>query len=100
MTHGPIQVAYIVYKSFMTYRSGVYQKHFYETQPEGGHAVKILGWGTESGTDYWLVANSWGPDWGLDGYFKIRRGNNACGIERMGPPFAGLPAVGPNELVV
>ncbi|CAH1376875.1 unnamed protein product, partial [Tenebrio molitor] len=26
----------------------------------GRHAVKILGWGTEDGTPYWLVANSWG----------------------------------------
>lgn len=25
----------------------------------GGHAVKIIGWGTEGGQDYWLVANSW-----------------------------------------
>jgi cathepsin B len=31
----------------------------------GGHAVKIIGWGTESGVDYWLVANSWNVHWGL-----------------------------------
>lgn len=30
----------------------------------GGHAVKILGYGVESGEKYWLVANSWNPDWG------------------------------------
>lgn len=100
MTNGPIQVAYIVYKSFMSYTSGVYQKHWYEILPEGGHAVKILGWGTEAQVDYWLVANSWGPDWGLEGYFKIRRGNNACGIEKMGPPYAGLPAVDEAQVVV
>ena len=33
----------------------------------GGHAIKILGWGSESGTPYWLVANSWNPDWGDKG---------------------------------
>ena len=33
----------------------------------GGHAIKIMGWGTESGDDYWLVANSWNPDWGNQG---------------------------------
>merc|ERR1719353_2385568 len=63
MTNGPIQVAFMVYKSFMTYTSGVYQKHFWELMPEGGHAVKIVGWGTDHGLfgkkDYWLVANSW-----------------------------------------
>ena len=47
----------------------------------GGHAIRILGWGTESGTDYWLVANSWNADWGDQGFFKIRRGVDECGIE-------------------
>merc|ERR1719343_1224638 len=93
MTHGPIQVAFKVFKSFMTYKSGVYQKHFWEILPEGGHAVKIVGWGVENGVDYWLVANSWNTTWGLDGFFKIKRGSNACGIESMGPPYAGMPAI-------
>jgi len=92
MTNGPIQVAFKVYKSFMSYKSGVYQKSFWEFTPEGGHAVKFTGWGTEDGSDYWLVANSWGTGWGLDGFFKISRGNNECGIETMGPPYAGLYA--------
>merc|ERR1712032_1620465 len=82
MTNGPVQVAFKVYKSFMTYKSGVYSKHFWELLPEGGHAVKIVGWGEESvkgffgtkTTPYWLVANSWNTSWGLDGYFKIKRG--------------------------
>jgi len=78
----------------MSYKSGVYTKHFWELLPEGGHAVKIVGWGTDSGTAYWLVANSWGTTWGLDGFFKIKRGTNECGIEQSGPPYAGLPAVG------
>jgi len=33
-------------------------------QELGGHAVKMFGWGTEDGKDYWLVANSWNEDWG------------------------------------
>ena len=55
----------------------------------GGHAIKILGWGEENGSPYWLVANSWNPDWGLHGYFKILRGSNECGIEDQ--VVAGLP---------
>merc|ERR1712146_665708 len=89
MTNGPIQVAFKVYKSFMSYKSGVYSKKFWELIPEGGHAVKIVGWGTESGTDYWLVANSWNTVWGEDGFFKIKRGDDECGMETMGPPYAG-----------
>jgi cathepsin B len=54
----------------------------------GGHAMRILGWGTEKGEDYWLVTNSWSPQWGLKGFFKIRRGTNECGIETI--PAAGL----------
>jgi len=92
MTNGPIQVAFNVYKSFMSYKSGVYSKHWYELLPEGGHAVKIVGWGTDNGTPYWLVANSWNTSWGLDGFFKIKRGDNQCGIESRGPPYAGLAA--------
>lgn len=33
----------------------------------GGHAIKILGWGEENGTPYWLAANSWNSDWGDKG---------------------------------
>merc|ERR1712187_533150 len=92
MTNGPIQVAFMVYKSFMSYKSGVYKKHWYEFIPEGGHAVKVVGWGTDGGVDYWLVANSWNTNWGDEGFFKIARGTNMCNIEKMGPPYAGLPA--------
>ncbi|KAK3270400.1 hypothetical protein CYMTET_21203 [Cymbomonas tetramitiformis] len=91
MTNGPIQVAFTVYKSFMSYKSGVYVKKPFEFIPEGGHAVKAVGWGTEDGVDYWLIANSWNTNWGLNGFFKIKRGVNECGIE--GQAYAGHAAV-------
>jgi len=100
MTNGPIQVGFQVYKSFMSYKKGVYKKHPYEVEPEGGHAVKVVGWGTENGADYWLVANSWDTTWGLDGFFKISRGDDECGMETAGPPYAGMPAVGSDMVVV
>ncbi|KAK7815284.1 cathepsin b-like protease 2 [Quercus suber] len=55
------------------------------------HAVKLIGWGTsDSGEDYWLLANQWNRGWGDDGYFMIRRGINECGIEDN--VLAGLPS--------
>ena len=47
----------------------------------GGHAIEIIGYGTEEGTDYWLVKNSWNDAWGDGGTFKIKRGVDECGIE-------------------
>lgn len=48
---------------------------------EGYHAVKVIGWGTENGTKYWLAVNSWNDEWGDKGLFKIRRGNAECYFE-------------------
>jgi len=78
-SHGPVETAFSVYQDFLTYKSGVYKRT--SNQYLGGHAVKILGWGTEGGQKYWLVANSWNPSWGDQGYFKILKGANECGIE-------------------
>ncbi|KZV23344.1 hypothetical protein F511_02245 [Dorcoceras hygrometricum] len=78
--NGPVEVSFTVYEDFAHYKSGVY-KHVTGDEM-GGHAVKLIGWGTsDDGEDYWLLANQWNRSWGDDGYFKIRRGTNECGIE-------------------
>jgi cathepsin B len=79
MKHGPVEAAFSVYSDFPLYKSGVY-KHT-TGQMLGGHAVKMIGWGVEDGTKYWLIANSWNTDWGDNGFFKILRGSDECGIE-------------------
>ncbi|XP_013199771.1 cathepsin B [Amyelois transitella] len=78
-TNGPVEGAFTVYSDLLLYKSGVY-KHV-QGDALGGHAIKILGWGEENGVKYWLIANSWNSDWGDNGFFKILRGEDHCGIE-------------------
>lgn len=87
MTNGPVEGAFTVYEDFLTYKSGVYEHK--SGQMLGGHAIKVLGWGVDSGTNYWIVANSWNEDWGNGGFFNIKAGTDECGIES--GIVAGLP---------
>lgn len=77
--NGPFESAFTVYADFVHYKSGVYQHT--TGAALGGHAIKIIGYGTENNTPYWLVQNSWTTQWGDGGYFKILRGQDECGIE-------------------
>jgi cathepsin B len=79
MAGGPVETAFSVYDDFEDYAGGIY--HHVTGKLGGGHAVKFVGWGVENGVKYWKVANSWNPYWGEKGYFRIKRGNNECGIE-------------------
>ncbi len=46
------------------------------------HSTIIIGWGVdENGTKYWLCRNSYGPDWGEKGHYKVRRGLDDFAIE-------------------
>lgn len=78
--HGPVVTGFTVFPDFMTYKSGIYQ-HVYGDEDIGGHAVRIIGYGSENGTPYWLVVNSWNENWGEKGLFRILRGSNHCGFE-------------------
>lgn len=77
--NGSVEGTFTVYEDFGDYSSGIYQ-HVTGSYL-GGHAIKIIGWGVENGTKYWLCANSWNERWGENGYFRILRGENECGID-------------------
>ncbi|KAL0486560.1 dipeptidyl peptidase [Acrasis kona] len=86
LTHGPVVLNFLVYADFTRYRGGIYIRK--STVIKGGHSVLGVGYGEENGQKYWIVKNSWGGDWGENGFFKIRRGADEAGIESMGPSFA------------
>eukprot|EP01017_Pseudomicrothorax_dubius_P031347 TRINITY_DN3995_c0_g1_i5.p1 TRINITY_DN3995_c0_g1~~TRINITY_DN3995_c0_g1_i5.p1 ORF type:complete len:171 (-),score=38.84 TRINITY_DN3995_c0_g1_i5:51-563(-) len=85
LSNGPVETGFIVFQDFMSYKSGIY--HHVRGRPLGGHAVKIVGWGVEGTTQFWIVANSWSTSWGEDGFFRIKFGS--CGIDTQG--IAGIP---------
>jgi len=79
---GPLVTAIHIYPDFYTFDP---KKDIYEWDGEGpkvgGHACEIVGWGIEGNKDYWIIKNSWGTEWGDNGYFRMIRGINNCDIE-------------------
>ncbi len=79
---GPISIAIDAsLESFRFYKNGTY----YEIQCSTtllNHGVLLVGYGTDGyGKDYYLVKNSWGTNWGMEGYIKMSRNrDNNCGI--------------------
>jgi len=66
--------------SFQLYNSGVYYNPKCSSQALN-HAVLAAGYGTQNGDKYWLIKNSWGTDWGENGYILMARdASNNCGV--------------------
>ena len=77
---GPLAIA-VNADPLQNYNSGIASYSKSTCDPSGiNHAVNLVGYGVENGTKYWLVRNSWGADWGEDGYFRMLRGSGTCGI--------------------
>ncbi|XP_025885620.1 cysteine proteinase COT44-like [Solanum lycopersicum] len=87
VAHQPISVAIEASgRAFQLYSSGIFTGNC-GTQLD--HGVVVVGYGTENGVDYWIVRNSWGTNWGEDGYIKMERNiedtnSGKCGIAMEG----------------
>lgn len=83
---GPAVMSFEPSEDFMYYKSGVYKSGPHKIHQEWeqvDHAVLLVGYGIEKGTEvpYWTMQNSWGDDWGEDGYFRMARGIDESGCE-------------------
>ncbi|KAL3273551.1 hypothetical protein HHI36_014985 [Cryptolaemus montrouzieri] len=79
-TVGPISVAIDATNTLQRYDSGILNDRTCNSYSLN-HGVLAVGYGTQDGTEYYIVKNSWGASWGENGYFRlVRNQNNKCGI--------------------
>jgi cysteine peptidase B len=74
---GPLSVC-VYAEAWMTYQSGVFMAS--QCQGQIDHCVQATGYNMNAGTPYWIVRNSWGTDWGINGFIWLQYGQNTCSI--------------------
>lgn len=103
--NGPMVIAFEAPHALFSYQGGIFTGPRPRVEDQGvanvkawqhtNHAVVAVGWGhtmvNGKRERYWIVRNSWGTTWGENGYFRIRRGTDECGIESMATTFTVKP---------
>jgi len=79
-SNGPISIGIDATTRLQLYTGGIFDA---SCGTSLNHAVTLVGYGTENGTPYWTIKNSWGESWGEKGYFRFIRGKNQCGMTGM-----------------
>jgi len=76
VTAGPLSIC-VEADTWQNYNGGILTKN---CGLDLDHCVMITGFRNQGNTPIWLVRNSWGADWGEQGYIYIQRGKNLCGV--------------------
>lgn len=74
--HGPLAVA-VDATSWQDYLGGVVQFH---CENNRNHAVQVIGYDLTGEVPYYIVRNTWGTAFGINGYLHIAVGRNLCGM--------------------
>nr|CAX70514.1 Cathepsin L-like proteinase precursor [Schistosoma japonicum] len=79
-SEGPYVVTMNIDENFLHYKSGIYQS-IYCNESNLNQSMAVIGYDSNEGIDYWILKNSWGTNWGEDGFVYVRRNyGNMCGI--------------------
>ncbi|XP_049382611.1 low-temperature-induced cysteine proteinase-like [Solanum stenotomum] len=89
---------------FQLYAGGIYDGECSSNPDDLSHAVLIVGYGSEGGVDYWIIKNSWGKFWGMEGYAYIKRNTSLpygiCAINSLASyPMKESSSTPPSPLV-
>lgn len=81
-----------VFTDFLAYKEGQYSKTQEAFKFNGNHVVKIVGYQKSmEGATEWIIENTWGEDWGQDGYGIVVGGRGDTGIEMFGVGAGVMP---------
>jgi len=97
-TEGPLTVGVDSSQpTFQFYSGGIYYEPECTTTPD--HVMLLIGYGDTNFRKYWIVQNSWGTEWGLQGYILMsRERENNCGISSFAKyPIFGTSTFNPDE---
>jgi cathepsin C len=83
VSNGPLVLSFEPKNDLMYYSGGVYKSTMegHQEWERVDHAVLLVGYGEDAGQKYWTLQNSWGPEWGEHGFFRMARDENDSGIE-------------------